>query len=177
MGERPWPAWQYGMVSPRHPPPPDQTFDMWLLNMHDVFMTANLLRECTDREPIVSSDPEGFTVSRRGRLERCFLRDLAVLLETWRTWPENYERLRSHAPREYDEVVYTIDDGIGRGLDRHVIAVRDYMSHRDRRIYWDEGRIAVAKPGVFEWSRRLERAFGRFFLSAMRAMRSDSASD
>ena len=57
--------------------------EMWLLNLHDVFLTGNLMRTLMKRSPICP-DAEEFMASDRGRLERCWHRDLYVLCEAWR---------------------------------------------------------------------------------------------
>src|SRR5205823_3325768 len=118
-------------------------FDEWLLNVHDVFMNAQLLRILSDNEP-VDHDPEDpgvYMTSRRGRLERGAMRDLYVLVEAFGASPPEYlDEMRRLVPVAYGEV-----DGLLQDFDRlHALrAVRDYMFHRDLRRYMDEGRIAV----------------------------------
>lgn len=67
----------------RRPKREQVDFDEWLLNVHDVFMNAQLLRTLCDNEPVEHdfSDPGVFMTSRRGRLERGAMRDLYVLVE------------------------------------------------------------------------------------------------
>lgn len=143
-------------------------FDEWLLNVHDVFMNAQLLRILCDNEPLEHDreDPGVFVASRRGRRERGAMRDLYVLVEAFRASPPEYlNEIRMLAPDPHQAVETLLED-----VDRlnALRAVRDYMSHRDLRRYMDEGRIAVATVGP-AWHRALESAFGQLTLAATRA--------
>lgn len=154
----------------RRPKREQVDFDEWLLNVHDVFMNAQLLRVLCDDEPVEHDflDPGVFMTSRRGRLERGAMRDLYVLVEAFRASPPEYlDEMRRLAPEPYRVVESLLED-----VDRlnALRAVRDYMSHRDLRRYMDEGRIAVATVGP-SWHRALESAFDEVILGAMRAGR------
>ena len=145
-------------------------FDEWLLNGHDVFMNAQLLRILSDNEPVQHDpgDPGVFMTSRRGRLERGAMRDLYVLVEAFRASPPEYlDEMRNLAPEPYRKVEMLLDDADRLNALR---AVRDYMSHRDLRRYMDEGRLAVAAVGP-AWHRALESAFAELTLGAIRARR------
>ncbi len=47
------------------------------------------------------------------------------------------------------------------------------MCHRDKRDYWDDGRIAVAEPGMFQWALALDRAFSKMMLTAVPRLQSE----
>ncbi len=139
-------------------------FDEWLLNVHDVFMNAQLMRTLMDAEPY-EDGPDAFMVSRRGRLERCAMRDMYVLIEAYRASPPAYvTELARFVPTEHAEVERLLGDA-----DR-VFAlreVRNYMSHRDVRRYYDAGRLAVADVGL-EWHRSTESAFAAMLVLGIR---------
>ena len=146
-------------------------FGEWLLNVHDVFMTTQLMRILMDAEPL-DEDPETFMVSRRGRLERCAMRDLYVLIEAYQRSPSAHlADLARLVPTEQAEVDRLLCD------DDRVTAlreVRNYMSHRDMRRYYDVGRLAVAHVGL-EWHRTLESAFAKMLLLGLRRARAEDA--
>jgi len=58
-------------------------------------------------------------------------------------------------------------EGEASGAIKSLRAVRDYMCHRDRREYWNAGRMAPA--GNLEFNMRLHDEFSRVLLAAMRA--------
>lgn len=141
------------------------TFGEWLLNVHDVFMNAQLMRELMDQEPIVAGAEE-FMTSRRGRLERGAMRDLYVLIEAYRSSPESYlGNLRMLAPGAFDRVEALLADASKVEALRQV---RNYMSHRDVRRYNDVGRYGVALVGV-DWHRQTESAFAELLLTALQS--------
>jgi hypothetical protein len=144
-------------------------FDEWLSNVHDVFMNAQLMRTLMDEEPVIA-DPEEFMVSRRGRLERAAMRDLYVLVEAFEVAPLPYlEELRRLVPEEVEAVGKALED---RKRVDALRQVRDYMSHRDVRQYFDVGRLAVAVVGPV-WYRTVESAFAKMLLQALRAARGE----
>ena len=143
---------------------------MWLANLHDVYMTGNLMRTLMDGSPLGAV--EEFDVSNRGRLERCWYRDLYVLLEAWERQPlQRTAWLRPLAPSAFDEVTAIMARSDSDERRTALRNVRDYMSHRDHREYWDAGRCAVAKVGL-DFATELGIAFGRYFLLALRAQSS-----
>jgi hypothetical protein len=147
----------------------DDTDSGWLLNLHDCFLTANLMRTLMDKAPLPAADPDEWATSDRGRLERCWHRDLFVLVEAWeRLTAERHEQFRAWAPEAHDAVAAMLKRDDMRKVVGYLHATRDYMSHRDQRRYWNAGRYAAAQAGV-ELPRTLNLAFGRFFLEALRA--------
>ena len=144
-------------------------FDEWLLNVHDVFMNAQLMRTLMDNEPVVEGAEE-FMTSRRGRLERAAMRDLYVLIEAFNETPPRYVgELRSLVPEELQEVMSLLKDHDRVAALRQV---RNYMSHRDVRRYFDVGRLAVAVVGPV-WYRTVESAFAKMLRLALRAARAE----
>src|SRR5688572_29763439 len=43
---------------------------MGLMNLHDAFLTANMVKGMVKRSPLISDDAEAYTMSDRGRAER-----------------------------------------------------------------------------------------------------------
>jgi hypothetical protein len=132
-------------------------FGEWLLNVHDVFLNVQLMSTLMDGHPVVA-EPEDFMSSPRGRLERAAMRHLYVLMEPFkRSPPEHIERLRDLIPDELQAV-----EAMMQQQDRVEVLqqVRDYMSHRDVRRYYDTGRLSVAAVGPQWYS--AEDAFGRW---------------
>jgi hypothetical protein len=64
---------------------------------------------------------------------------------------------------EVDEI---ISKGEKDGSISKMRNVRDYMSHRDKREYWDFGRIDVA--GQLEYHEALHHKFSKAFLAAFK---------
>ncbi len=137
-----------------------------LANLHDVFLNASLQRDRMLQSPMTQS-PEEFLMSDRGRFERTWLTFLYVLVECWRS-------KHMTAARDYIRSVVPncgIDDLLNEGEAKSLVGrlrdVRDYMCHRDRRQYWDEGRWAVAHG--LQYNMRLHSEFGRVLLMALQA--------
>lgn len=155
----------------RRPAPAVVDFDEWLSNVHDVFMNAQLMRILMEEEPVAAGTEE-FMTSRRGRLERAAMRDLYVLVEAFHASPPRYiDEMRRLVPDDLQAVMSLLEDEKRVESLRHV---RDYMSHRDVRRYYDVGRLGVAVVGP-AWHRTVESAFARMLLLAMRAARAERA--
>jgi hypothetical protein len=150
---------------PRRPASTIVDFDEWLSNVHDVFMNAQLMRTLMDTEPVVHGATE-FMTSPRGRLERAAMRDLYVLIEAFDASPPPYlDELRRLAPPELEAVESLLAD---RDRVAALRQIRDYMSHRDVRRYFDIGRLAVVDVGP-AWYRTVESAFAELLLLALRS--------
>jgi len=139
---------------------------MGLLNLHDAFLNAALMeREKWKAE--VDPDPNRFHISDHGRFERAWVTYLYVLVEAWNS--------AQMAPvREYVSSVVSVHAlqellaaGKRKGHLRQMREVRNYMCHRDKRKYWDDGRLAVC--GQLEYHVKLHAAFSTVLLAAMRA--------
>ena len=132
-------------------------------------MNAQLMRTLMDKQPVVQSTAE-FMTSPRGRLERAAMRDLYVLIEAFDASPMSYvDEMRRLVPAELDAVHFLLQD---RDRVDALRQVRDYMTHRDVRRYFDVGRIAVAQVGP-SWYRATESAFAKMLLFALRAARAE----
>lgn len=151
-----------GPMAPR-PAPTVVDFDEWLSNVHDVFMNTQLMRTLMDKEPVIHGGAE-FMTSPRGRLERAAMRDLYVLIEAFKASPPAYlDELRRLAPAELKAVTSLLEDQDRVDALRQI---RDYMSHRDVRRYFDIGRLAVVDVGP-TWYRTVEGAFANLLLLAL----------
>ena len=67
-----------------------------------------------------------------------------------------------------DELEGLLRQGKKDGSLRKMKETRHYMFHRDKRKYWDIGRISVA--GQLEYNERFHQAFSRVLLEAMRTI-------
>ncbi len=138
---------------------------MAFMNLHDVFLNASLCRSkmmCSS----IEKGADEFTVSDRGRFERMWITFLYVLIEAWHssigTLAKSYMGSKTDLS-EVDDIIFKgkKDDRIARMKN-----VRDYMSHRDKREYWDAGRIDVA--GQLEFHEVLHRNFSKVFLETFK---------
>ena len=138
---------------------------MGVANLHDVFLNASLQRRCMDNSPL-EKDVKFFHMSDRARFERIWVTFLYVLVEAWLSRP--MAPVREHISKVVD--CSRLDSMIAELSSEGELAkmgeVRNYMCHRDRREYWDAGRIAVA--GLLPKHSALHDAFGATLLEAMR---------
>ena len=137
-------------------------------NLHDVLMNASLQACRMNKEPI-ADDPETFMISDRGRFERTWLAFLYVLVECWRS--QQMREVRDFIQTKIPDcqIVQLLREGEKNGAIKALREVRDYMCHRDRRTYWDTGRLAVA--GNFDFNMRLHAEFSRVLYAAMDVVR------
>ncbi len=145
-----------------------------LTNLHDAFLNASLTRNRMLKEPL-DSDPTTFHMSDRARFERLWIALLAVLVEAWRS-PQTrpvVDYIASVA--NVDNLVLTLDQMRSTGQQGKMVQCRHYMFHRDRREYWDEGRVAPA--GNLEVYTKLHQSFGTVLLVALRAMKAELGAD
>jgi hypothetical protein len=163
--------------------------EQWLAvaNLHDVYLNATLqrsLRLAHGHASLVEamSAPdvvESFSRSDYGRLERCWVAFLYVLVEAWvhsDTQP-TIALIAEWTP--LDEINQVLADGGYDGKELRFLkedcplakmrSVRHYMAHRDRREYWDDGRHAVV--GSLAYNERLHQAFGNVFLAVFPRLR------
>lgn len=84
-----------------------------------------------------------------------------VLVEAYRGSPRRYlDDPARLSPAEYAAVGLLLDD---TARVKALREIRDYMSHRDVRRYYDAGRLGVATVGP-QWYREVETAFAKMFL-------------
>ena len=89
-----------------------------------------------------------------------------VLVEAYQSSPPSFAgELRRLVPSEASTVADLLTDSARIDALRDI---RDYMSHRDLRRYYDVGRLAVASVGL-QWFQSLEEAFGAMLLGGIRA--------
>lgn len=139
---------------------------MGVMNLHDVFLNASLQRQSMEGSPL-TDDPESFHMSNRARFERVWVTFLYVLVEAWRSNP--MAPVRGHISRVVDcsPLDDLIDELDSQGDLAKMCEVRNYMCHRDRREYWDEGRVKVA--GLLHNNYTLHDAFGEALAKALRS--------
>jgi hypothetical protein len=135
---------------------------MAFMNLHDVFLNASLSRSKMMHAPVVL-DPIEFLASDRGRFERMWVTFLFVLVEAWQSphMSGGKDYIASVIPIK--EVDGLIEQGRADGSLTQMRNVRDYMCHRDRREYWNAGRLNIA--GQIGFHVALHQAFDRVFLA------------
>ena len=136
-----------------------------LMNLHDVFLNASLQRRCMESFPVVK-DVKEFHISDRARFERVWMTFLYVLVEAWRS--QQMEPVRGHLSKVLDctELESTISRLESQGDLARMRDVRNYMCHRDKREYWDQGRLAVVN--MLHKNQELHDLFGKTLLHALR---------
>lgn len=136
-----------------------------LLNLHDAFLNAALAEREKWAAPI-DADPQRFHVSDHGRFERIWVTFLYVLVEAWRSSQNAAVRAYVESVVPLRELTTLLDAGEADGSLAKMQETRNYMCHRDRREYWDDGRLAVC--GQLEYHVKLYAAFSQVLLAAMR---------
>lgn len=139
-----------------------------LANLHDAFLNASLQRQLMQESPVEhGKDPTLWFASNRARLERSWVTFLYVLVESWRS--AQMKEVRAHVASVISTAVLedTLSQGDSSGDLDKMRATRDYMCHRDRRHYWDPGRLAVL--GRLEFHDTLHMEFSKLLLAAMRS--------
>ena len=131
------------------------------MNLHDVFLNASLCRSKMMQSPVKNSAEE-FTMSDRGRFERMWITFLYVLIEAWLSPIGAMAKSYMGSKTDLSEVDDIISKGKEDGCISKMRNVRDYMSHRDKRDYWDAGRIDVA--GQLGYHNSLHSKFSKAFL-------------
>ena len=136
---------------------------MGLMNLHDVFLNASVQRASMESWPL--EDVESFHMSNRARFERVWVTFLYVLVEAWQSHP--MAPVREHVSQTVDcsALNRMIDELSAQGDLAKMREVRNYMCHRDRREYWDTGRVALA--GLLLKHLALHDAFGAMLLKAL----------
>ena len=153
---------------------------LWLSNFHDVYMNSDLLHELMRKEPLPprTEPPELMLIHRRFRFERLWQCFLFVCIEAWESSTEEQRSfVRKLAESDFDQVQDLISIGKQEGKIEHLRAVRNYMCHRDKREYWDDGRVAVVHPGMLEWTSALDGAFSSMILAALKNLHKEVDTD
>jgi hypothetical protein len=148
-----------------------QTDDMAFLNLHEVFLNVTMCHKHMSMSPLIHDVTE-FTISDRGRFERMWIMFLYVLVEAWKSNEMAGARLYISSKADTTKVDQLIEQGRENGSITKMRSVRDYMCHRDRREYWDDGRLAVA--GQLDYNESLYQAFSKLFLEFYAARKNDN---
>ncbi|MBN1362339.1 MAG: hypothetical protein JW993_17220 [Sedimentisphaerales bacterium] len=150
----------------RDPSSTDTDF-MAFANLHDVFLNATVCRSNMLKAPIVE-DVEAFLASDRGRLERVWVMFLYVLIEAWRSRAMRATKsyMVARAPDFVQNIDRLIAEGEKNGNIERMRSIRDYMCHRDRRRYWDAGRVDVA--GQLIYHEAICQGFSEAFLEVVK---------
>lgn len=145
----------------------DKEIYMGLMNLHDAFLNASLLKDRMDKSPLVK-DIKVFDATDRARFERMWVASLSVLIEAWNS--SQMSRIREYVASKVpiDELITLLRHGRKDGSLDKMRETRHYMFHRDERKYWDDGRLAVC--GQLEFHLKVHRAFSRVLLVALSEM-------
>jgi len=146
------------------PPTVSAEIELGLLNLHDAFLNASLVMDRMKQAPI-ERDVCAFLVSDRARLERLWVALLAVLVESWNCAQMKPVKTYISSITSIRPVVEALRRARRDGTLGKMLNVRHYMFHRDKRLYWDNGRTAVCRNlGV---NRSVHAAFAKVLLLAM----------
>jgi hypothetical protein len=141
----------------------DQKIYMGVGNLHDVFLNASLIKKYMDDLPI---ETEQFFDSDRGRFERIWVAFLYVLIEAWEANKEIRDYIATKV--DLDELSALIKEGKKDGSIKKMQNTRHYIAHRDKRGYWDAGRLSVL--GQLKYHIKLHNTFSKILLIAMKEM-------
>lgn len=149
----------------------DDEIKLGLLNLHDAFLNAALMEREKWNAP-VDPDPNRFHICDHGRFERLWVTFLYVLIEAWRSTQMAKVRDYVASVTPVDELTTLLDTGQADGSLARMYEARNYMCHRDRRKYWDDGRLAVC--GQLDYHMKVHAAFSKVLLAALRAAGGDA---
>lgn len=154
-----------------HPHPAGETsegFGDWVRNLHDVYLNVEVASLASLFVPPsdVEQRLEELGGSRRQRLGRFLARDVWVLWEAWDRRPQFHEFFAKRSPLAFDRLRELEEHGKSLGWFKRIRQVRDYMNHRDQRVYNDAGRRALPEDCV-EWMNNLRTTFSDILLAAM----------
>ncbi len=141
---------------------------MGVLNLHDTFLQASLMKKHMLTSPLTAnetSEPHVFLISDYGRFERLWVAFLYVLIEAWSSdqMSEVREYCQSIVPLE--KLNSLLNDGELEGLLSQMRETRHYVFHRDKREYWDNGRIGPV--GNLNYNLSLHQTFSTVLLAAV----------
>ena len=154
--------------------------DSWVLNLHDVYLNASLLfelmqnfrsAELPKQASFIASGDQSqaladFNASNWARLERLWWAHLEVLREAWERTHKSRPAVVEYLAKQsgYMEVQRICEESRINGLTDALREARGYMFHRDKRGYFDMGRLKSMMKR-YDDARRLIETFGVFFLS------------
>jgi len=138
-------------------------------NLHDAFVNVELLRTLMNKAPVEGgplADPIQFFRSYRGRFERLYIGLLWVVIEAWQRRREVREFCSGRVSTE--ELVAALRQAEPAGGLKSMKDVRDYTFHRDKREYWDPGRVGAV--GYMHIHEGLYQALARMFLAVSKSL-------
>ena len=144
---------------------------LWWPNLHDAFLNASLQRKYMYAAPIderAKTDGAFWLISERGRFERAWVNFLYVLVEAWRAPVAKEVREWIAQVVDTTKLEELLAQGDQDGSIEKMAQNRHYMSHRDKREYWDVGRAAVL--GQLQYHEDLHMAFSKVFLDGFAAI-------
>ncbi|MCX5643301.1 MAG: hypothetical protein NTZ17_01250 [Phycisphaerae bacterium] len=138
-----------------------------MANLHDAFLNCSLLRRSMESAPLCK-DADTFHMSDRARYERLWVASLAVLIEAWRSG--QMIPVVSHIRQNTDigKLTQLLRGGEKDGSIAQIRETRHYMFHRDKREYWDDGRLGPV--GNLKYNMELHDAFSHVLLNTMRCV-------
>jgi len=149
---------------------PDDTL-MAFLNLHDAFLNASLVYERMTQSPL-DMDPNTAAMSDRFRLERLWVGLLAVLVEAWNSGQAAPMRRWLSTAVDTRRLVELLREAKREPARSALASTRHYMFHRDRREYWNEGRLGPC--GRLDFHLALYGEFSKVFLAGFAALKSIS---
>lgn len=142
--------------------------DLAVWNLHDAFLNASLVQKLMLNSPM-DQEPKTGHISDRFRLERLWVGLLVVLVEAWGSHQIQEARNFLDGVASTDRLVTLVRQARNDEARRALSATRHYMFHRDKRNYWDEGRIACWGPVNFHT--QLHEEFGKVILAGIKALK------
>src|ERR1700690_4356691 len=144
----------------------DREIAFAVVNLQDAYLNVSVVRRKMDECP-VSTPGTDFMVSDRGRLERLWVALLAVLVEAWHATNAARARtfLRGVSPAEASGLDALLRDLRKEPHRKRLYNARGYMFHRDKRKYWDDGRMGPI--GYLDLHTQVQNAFSRIILAGM----------
>jgi len=133
-----------------------------ILNLHDAFLNASIQRSYMLKCP-VEKDPDHFLISDRGRFERFWIAFLYVLVESWNSNQMAFVKSWISTVTSLDRLEAILKQGEKEGHIKGMKSTRHYMCHRDKKKYWDDGRLSAL--GNLDYHNQLHMAFSDVLLN------------
>ena len=104
--------------------------------------------------------------SDRGRSERTWVAFLYILVEAWKSESMDAVRTLLASMISLENLESLLRQGSLDGSLAKMKETRHYMCHRDKREYWDLGRLGIA--GQLAFHEKLHMAYSDIFLAVSR---------
>lgn len=129
-------------------------------NLYDVFLNASLQRSSMIKSPIDVNDIS--LITDHFRYERTWLMFLYVFYEAWEApLNKSFRQYVYNLPKS-KSIQTTISDLKKTRQFVKLKNLRDYMAHRDKRIFWDTGRTDILNN--LSMYNQFHQTFSDFFL-------------